>query len=240
MRWDANFDVALYETLTGAFVTAGQRCSATSRVIVHNKIIERFVEKFHQRAKAFSIGYPLDNPFMGPLVEAGSVDRYMKFLGIAQREGCEIIMRGKALDIGVQGNYVTPSVCWVKNASVDASKKSVYQQTELFAPNVAILGVNSIEEAIAQANCTQYGLVASVFSQDRGIYERCLEDLQMGLVNWNKATVGASSRLPFGGLKKSGNHFPTAVSASLYCTYPVASLEVAEPKSSAPLPGLNW
>ena len=129
---DANLDVALHETLVGAFLTAGQRCSATSRIIVHNRIIDQFVEKFHARAKAFSIGYPLDNPFMGPLVEQGSVDRYMKFLGIAQREGCEIVMRGKALEVEVQGNYVTPSVCWVKNATLESTRKSVYQQTELF------------------------------------------------------------------------------------------------------------
>jgi succinylglutamic semialdehyde dehydrogenase len=237
---DADFDVAIHETLVGAFLTAGQRCSATSRIIVHTKILDQFINAFHDRAKAFSIGHPLDNPFMGPLVEAGAVDRYMKFLGIASREGCEIVMRGKALDVGVQGNYVTPSICWVKNAQLENSRKSVYQQNEMFAPNVAILGVSSIEEAIAQANCTQYGLVASVFTRNRGIYDQCLDDLQMGLVNWNKSTVGASSRLPFGGLKKSGNHFPTAVSAALYCTTPVASLEVAEPKAVAPMPGLNW
>src|SRR6185437_1667329 len=106
------------------------------------------------------------------------------------REGCEIVMRGKALEasaLGVQGNYVTPSICWVKNASVEGSRKSVYQQTELFAPNVAILGVHSVEEAIAQANCTQYGLVASIFTQNRAIYDQCFDDLQMGLVNWNKS-----------------------------------------------------
>jgi succinylglutamic semialdehyde dehydrogenase len=62
----------------------------------------------------------------------------------------------------------------------------------------------------------------------------------MGLVNWNKSTVGASSRLPFGGFKKSGNHFPTAVAASYYCAMPVASLEVAEPKLGNAMPGLNW
>jgi succinylglutamic semialdehyde dehydrogenase len=240
---DADLDLALYETLVGAFVTTGQRCSATSRIIVHNSILEQFVERFHARAKAFTIGNPFDNPFMGPLVENGSVDRYMKFLGIAQREGCELVMRGKSLEassLGYQGNYVTPSVCWVKNATLEGSKKSVYQQTELFAPNVAILGVSSVEEAIAQANCTQYGLVASVFTKNKKVYDQCFDGLEMGLVNWNKATVGASSRLPFGGFKKSGNHFPTAVSATLYCTAPVAALEVAEPKAVSPMPGLNW
>lgn len=241
---DAKMDVALFETLTGAFLTAGQRCSATSRVIVHKKILDSFIELFHERAKAFSISHPLDNPFMGPLIDQGSVDRYMKFLGIAHREGCEIVMRGKALELAMQGNYVTPSICWAKESSLEQSRKSIYQQTELFAPNVVILGVDDIEEAIAQANVTQYGLVASVFTQSRSIYEKCRENLEMGLVNWNKSTAGASSRLPFGGLKKSGNHFPTALTSTLYCTVPVASLEVSEPQSvggvAAKTPGLNW
>ena len=241
---DAPMDVALYETLVGAFLTAGQRCSATSRIIVHRKILAQFVSAFHDRAKAFTIGHPLDNPFMGPLVEQGAVDRYMKFLGIAVREGCEMVMRGKSLEPGgpdkVQGCYVTPSICVVKDSSVEAARKSVYQQTEMFAPNVAIIPFDELDEAVALANVTQYGLVASVFTREKASYEKCLDDLQMGLVNWNKSTVGASSRLPFGGLKKSGNHFPTAVQAAQYCTYPVASLEVAEPKMGTAFPGLNW
>lgn len=239
---DANLELAIQETLIGAYITAGQRCSATSRIIVQNKNLEEFVEKFHQRAKAFVIGHPLDNPFMGPLIESSAVDRYMKFLGIALREGCEIVMRGKSLELPFEGSYVTPSICWSKDSSLEYARKSVFQQTELFAPCVSIVGVDSLEEAIAQANCTQYGLVASVFTLDRANYEKCLSDLEMGLVNWNKSTVGASSRLPFGGFKKSGNHFPTALSATLYCAMPVSSLEVSEPKTAAvgAYPGLNW
>jgi succinylglutamic semialdehyde dehydrogenase len=129
-------------------------------------------------------------------------------------------------------------------SSLDQTRKSVYQQTELFAPNVAILAIDDLEEAIAQANATQFGLAASVFSKSEKIYRNCLDELEVGLVNWNKATVGASSRLPFGGLKKSGNHFPTALSAPLYCTSPVASLEVSDPQSvsdsASKNPGLNW
>jgi succinylglutamic semialdehyde dehydrogenase len=237
---DADLDVALHETLFSAYVTSGQRCSATSRIMIHRSLVDEFVTRFHDRAKAFTIGHPLDNPFMGPLVEAASVDRYMKFIGIASREGCELVMRGKALELEWKGNYVTPSICLVQDSSVEAARKSVYQQTELFAPNVSITAVDDIEQAVALANVTQYGLVASVFSKDRAIYEKFWDGLEVGLVNWNKSTVGASSRLPFGGLKKSGNHFPTALSATTYCTYPVASLEVAEPKLVATSPGLNW
>jgi succinylglutamic semialdehyde dehydrogenase len=241
---DANLDVALFETLTGAFLTSGQRCSATSRIIVHRSVLDQFVSRFHERAKAFSIGHPYENPFMGPLIDSSSMDRYMKFLGIANREGCEIIMRGKALDLPVQGHYVAPSICLTKDSSIENARKSIYQQTELFAPNVGIIPVDDLDEAIAQANVTQYGLVTSVFSQSREVYEKCWDGLEMGLVNWNKSTVGASSRLPFGGLKKSGNHFPTAVTATSYCAVPVASLEVAEPQFSpenaAKMSGLNW
>ena len=241
---DADLEATVFETLLGGFLTAGQRCSATSRVLVHRKVLDSFVSQFHARSKAFQIGHPLDNPFMGPLIDQGSVDRYMKFQGIASREGFEPIMSGKALDLSQRGNYVTPTISLMAHATLEQTRKSTYQQTELFAPNIAILGVDDLDEAIAQANATQFGLVTSVFSKTRTVYEQCLEGLEMGLVNWNKSTVGASSRLPFGGLKKSGNHFPTALTAPLYCTSPVASLETETPQPVVALaeknPGLNW
>lgn len=238
---DADLDWAVYETLTGAFITTGQRCSSTSRIMVHKSLFDSFVQKFHERAKAFTIGHPLENPFMGPLVDGHAVEKYLKFLGIASREGCDVIMRGKQLEFDQKGHYVTPSVCLVHNANISSVRKSVYQQTEIFGPNVAIYSFSEIEEAVELANATHYGLVFSVFTKDKANYERAAEDLQAGLINWNRSTVGASSRLPFGGLKRSGNHFPTAVSASSYCMFPVASLEVAEPKLPASYPlGLNW
>lgn len=241
---DAQMDLAVFEVLCGAFLTAGQRCTSTSRVIVQNKILDEFMARFHRSSKAFSIGNPLDNSFMGPLIDQGSVDRYMKFLGISSREGYETVMRGKFLELSSKGNYVTPSICWAKQVSVEQTRKSIYQQTELFAPNVVLLGVDEIEEAIDLANATQYGLIASVFTQDRATYEKCWDGLEMGLINWNKSTVAASLKLPFGGLKKSGNHFPTALAATSYCTHVVSSLELETPslrdEAISQMPGLNW
>jgi succinylglutamic semialdehyde dehydrogenase len=238
---DAHFEAALREVLIGAYLSCGQRCSATSRVIVHSSLVDRFTHELHEKAKNFKIGSPFDAPFMGPLIDQSSVDRYTKFLGIAAREGGEIVMRGKVLELSKKGNYVSPSICTIKDNSVESAKKSVYQQSELFAPNVAILSTSDLTHAIELANATQYGLVASIFTQSRIVFEQAFDHLEFGLINWNKSTVGASSRLPFGGVKKSGNHMPTAVSASLYCAYPVSSLEVAEPKSGGPgFPGLTW
>jgi succinylglutamic semialdehyde dehydrogenase len=238
---DADLELALHEALMGVFSSAGQRSTATSRIIIHERICEEFVSRLHERAKAFSIGHALENPFMGPLIEQGSVDRYQKFQGIATREGCELIMRGKGLEWKHAGHYVTPSICWVRNATLERARKSVYQQTELYAPNAAVLGVLDLEEAIAQANLTQYGLVASVFTRDRAVYSRCLEGLSFGVVNWNRATISVSPRLPIGGLKKSGNHLAAGVVSARNCMVPVSSLEVESPRLPASLePGLNW
>jgi succinylglutamic semialdehyde dehydrogenase len=239
---DAHMDTAIHDSLFAAFVTAGQRCSATSRILVHTSKLDEFVSKFHERSKAFSIGHPLDNPFMGPLIDQSSVDRYLKFQGIAAREGCEMVMRGKALELRSPGYYVTPSVAVAKEATVASVRKSIFQQTELFAPSVVIMPVRDLDEAISLANETQYGLASTVFTSDRQVFEYCRAELEFGLVNWNKSTVGAASKLPFGGFKKSGNHFPTALTSTLYCASPVASLEVAEPQAIQPgaTPGLNW
>lgn len=241
---DAKLDVAIYETLIGAFLSAGQRCNSTSRVIVHRRLLDEFVTQFHERAKAFSIGHPLDQPFMGPLIDQGSVDRYMKFLGIASREGCELVMRGKALELPTRGNFVTPSICLAKEMTVDQTKKSIFQQTELFGPNISVIGVDDIEEAVEQANATQYGLVASVFTQNKEVYEKFWDGLEMGLIYWNKSTINSSMRLPFGGLKKSGNYFPTGVMATSYCTVPISSLETSEPILPTDISkkslGINW
>jgi succinylglutamic semialdehyde dehydrogenase len=142
-------------------------------------------------------------------------------------------MRGKELDTGRPGYYVTPSINLVKSFKKD----SVYQQTEIFGPNVAIYTVKNYDEAIEVANGTNYGLACSVFTKDRTTYERFLDDIDAGCINWNRSTVGASSKLPFGGTKKSGNDRPSGHFAINYCTVPVANLEdvgAFDPSKAAP------
>jgi succinylglutamic semialdehyde dehydrogenase len=238
---DAALDAAIFETLSSAFLTTGQRCTATSRVLVHRSVHQAFVEKFHEKAKKFQIGHPLDNPFMGPLIDAAAVEKYMTFTGIAEREGCEIIMRGKPFEADYDGYYVTPSLCLVKDSSLQAVKKSVYQQTEVFGPNVAIYVFDDLEEAVKLTNATQFGLAASVFTAKKENFVKASHGLRAGIINWNRSTVGASSRLPFGGIKRSGNHVPAAISAIDSCVYPVATLQVEAPTVPAQgLPGLGW
>ncbi len=238
---DADLQYAVHETVVGAFLSAGQRCTATSRVIVHESLVDRFVDTLHERAKAFTIGHPLKDPFMGPMIDPSSVDRYMKFVGIASREGCDVVMRGKMLELEHRGNYVTPSICRVKDGSVQTARKSTYQQTELAAPNVAVLSYRELDQAIALADVMQYGLSTAVFTAAQATFERCRDTLRCGLVNWNLSTVRVSPQLPFLGYKKSGNFRPTGVLSLANCAMPVSSLQKGEVGVWRPEhDGLNW
>ncbi len=238
---DAAIESALQAAIVGAFMSTGQRCSATSRILVERSLMDEFVSKFHAASKRFSIDHPLKNPFMGPLIDALSVDRFLKFHAIAIREGGEFVMRGKTLELEKQGHYVTPAVCRFKDYTADALKKSVFHQTEFFAPMVSLIPFDDLDHALSLAGASQYGLVASVFTQSKETFEQAYEQLEYGMIYWNKATVGSSNRLPYGGWKKSGNHRPMGSEAPIHCMASVAVLH-AQPESGAGqnYPGLNW
>jgi succinylglutamic semialdehyde dehydrogenase len=234
---DCDLKKAVYENTLGCFMTTGQRCSATSRIIVRKSIADKFIHHFHEAAKKLSIGYAFENPFMGPLINSGSVDKYLRFQGIAKRENCEGIMRGKVLELKHEGHYVTPSINLVEKLDPN----SIYQKTEIFGPNVAIYSVDDLGEALKIINSSSYGLALSIFSSDREIYEESFKLSRVGLVNWNRSTVGASGKLPFGGMGKSGNNEPAGSFAIYSTTYPVACLEDTQPLDISKMPpGLGF
>lgn len=234
---DAEMKKAVFESLVGSFMTAGQRCSCTSRIILHRQIADQFVEQFYAAAKKLKIGHWRDEVFMGPLISSDSVEKFIRYQEIAKREGAESLMRGKALSLDHDGYYVTPSINLVK----EFDPKSVYQKSEIFGPNVAIFTVDTIEEALAINNSSGFGLVMSLFTKDRSLFEKALVEAQVGVLNWNRTTNGASSKLPFGGMNKSGNDRPSGNLAIQYCTVPVASLEDHTLYSGSNMPpGLNF
>jgi succinylglutamic semialdehyde dehydrogenase len=234
---DAQLDKALYESLIGSFLTSGQRCSCTSRIILHSKIYDQFLERFYKNAKKIKIGHWKENVFMGPLISADSVEKYVRFQEIAKREGAESVMRGKMLDLPHKGHYVTPSI----NAVKEYDPKSVYQKSEIFGPNVAVYKVDDFEQALEINNSTGFGLVTSLFTKDKSLFNKALLEAKVGLVNWNRTTNGASSKLPFGGMGKSGNDRPSGDFAIQYCTVPVASLEDHNSElPSVMMPGMSF
>lgn len=222
---DTNIKHALAEMLKGSFLTTGQRCTSTSLIILHRSLINEFTEKFHEYSKKIIIDHPIEHevtPLMGPLIDQQSLDTYLLFMGMAKREGIEEIMRGKVLEKKYRGHYVTPSIHLAK----EYNPKSLFLASEIFGPNATIIPYDDIDEAISIANSSEYGLAACAFTKDKSIFDKCVKELDSGLINWNRSTAGASPKLPFGGVKSSGNYRPASINTIDSCVYQMASLEV--------------
>lgn len=227
---DTNISHALPELLRACFLTTGQRCTSTSMILVHRKIEQEFINQFKAVTERIRVGHPTSNPdpFMGPLIDEHAQKLYFDFCNFGKQEGAEEIVSPKKLDVGYEGYYVSPSIHYASKPNLQGK----FIQEEIFGPNCFFVPYDNIEEAIHIANCTDYGLAASVFTRSPDIYKLCLRDIESGLINLNRSTVGATARLPFGGLKNSGNHHPAAVSMIDSCVGVVASLETTDDTSS--------
>jgi len=241
--WDgADLNLATRAILEGAYLTGGQRSTATSRLIIQRSLAPEFIEKLHSAAKQIVVGNPFEEkqiPFMGALIHPVSVERYLKFQGIATREGAECIMRGKSLEsMATPGHYVTPSIYLIKDLALEKIRKSIFQQTELFGPCLSVYMVDSIEEAVSVANAVDYGLCASVFTSHQETAEIFWRQLKFGNMHWNLPTTHQDIRLPFGGLGKSGNGSFTGyqLAASLVC--PIGGVFAPKGAALGKLPGL--
>jgi succinylglutamic semialdehyde dehydrogenase len=224
---DADLDASANAIAFGACATAGQRCSATSRVFAQPRIADALVAKLARLLRELRVGDPLDpGVFMGPLISSTARQRHALVQHWARCEGAEPVVVGGPCDGPRRGHWVRPSLHRV--ARLDPASR--YQREEHFAPDLFVHEVDSLDSAILAIDACDYGLVASVFSADRAKYERVARAARVGVVNWNAPTVGASSKLPFGGLKRSGNGRPAGATATLYCTYPLASLEIPAPR----------
>ncbi len=221
---DCNYSQALYDAIFSSFVTSGQRCSSTSRILVHDKLYTQFLKDFHYLAKKISVGYGLSesfSPFMGPLMSERAVEDYLRFQGIAVREGAEEIMRGKTLERDKKGFYVSPSIHTVEKAD----PKSIYQKSEIHGPNVAIFRIKDLDEAAEIINQPQWGLVASVYTGAREHFYHLADEIKVGMLHWNRPTTSLSYRLPMGGINKSGNEHPMGSFSGLQCTQMMTCLE---------------
>jgi len=238
---DADMETALYETITGAFLTSGQRCSATGKILVHRKLFDEFVNRFVQLGNNLVVGHPRESVFMGPVIDLQAKDKILHSVNNVAKNDFENPLKMTQPKLEYKGHYLTPAIFTRENMTVEQVSSSSYLQEEIFGPETLILGIDSLDTAIDTANASQFGLVSSIFTSSAQVFEECWWELETGLVNWNKSTAGASSKLPFGGLKASGNHFPTALHASRYCNAAITSMKVSKAQGKgADLPGLIW
>jgi len=199
---DANLDLAIEGGLWGGFGTTGQRCTATSRIIVQKGIYGEFVERYVERAKALKVGNGLDEMVeMGPAINENQLKTDLSYVDIGKAEGARLKCGGNRLDKGVyqSGYFMEPTVF------VDVDRKMRIAQEEIFGPVVSILACEDLEDAIDIANGIDYGLSSALYTKDVNKAFVAIRDLHAGITYINAPTIGAEVHLPFGGVKATGN-----------------------------------
>ncbi|MCZ6782251.1 MAG: aldehyde dehydrogenase family protein [Proteobacteria bacterium] len=216
---DADLDLAVSETALSVCATTGQRCSCASRIFVEHSVFEPFAEKLTAVLRGVAIGDPMrEDVFMGPLVSETAYEKVARYRALAGEAGGERLLQ-------VQPELPVPFVGPGLVRFASAEQTHPYQRDEIFGPEAALYPVDDLDHAIAAVNDSDYGLVASVMTRDRARYEHAVGRVRTGLLHWNRGTIGASGKLPFGGRGRSGNDRPAGISASVYCTVPQAHLE---------------
>jgi len=206
---DANLDLAANAVTWSAFGTTGQRCTATSRLIVQSGIKPKLVEALVEKARKLKLGYGLDESVeMGPLVNQKALDKVQSYMDVARSEGVQVIVGGKraAMD---KGYFFEPTLF----DNVKAGMR--IEQEEIFGPVLSIIEVSSFEEAIEVNNNVRYGLSSSIFTENVNAAFRAIRDLTTGIVYVNHGTTGAEIQFPFGGTRGTGNGMREAGQAGL-------------------------
>jgi methylmalonic acid semialdehyde dehydrogenase len=198
---DCDMDLAVESTAQGAFGSTGQRCTATSRAVVVDKIADEFVSKLVERAKKMRIGDGADsNTEMGPSVDEKQFNTVLKYIDIGREDGAEMLCGGKRAEgDGLENGYfIEPTV--FDKVTTDMR----IAQEEIFGPVLSVLRVKDFDEAMLVANDSQYGLTSSIFTGDPNLIFRFVDEIETGMTHINSPTTGGEAHIPFGGVKMTG------------------------------------
>jgi succinylglutamic semialdehyde dehydrogenase len=226
-----DLDAAAYLINVSAFITAGQRCTCARRLIIpSDDHLDALLQRVVQRARSLRVGMPDEDPqpFLGPLISEAAAER------VLQAQSSLVAKGGRSLLAAQRSEHnaalLTPGI-------VDVTAVADRGDEEVFGPLLQVIRVENVSAAIAEANRTAYGLAASLLSDDADQFQRFRNEVRAGVINWNQPTVGASGRLPFGGLGASGNHRPSGFHAADYCSDATAVLQasrLAMPQTKMP------
>ena len=199
---DADISLAVEGIIWSAFGTSGQRCTACSRVIVHEDVKEQLEQRLLTEMEKLTIGNGLDEDVkVGPIINEAGMEKIKKYMEIGKQEGAKLLAGGYPLTEGdlAKGNYFAPTLF------TDVTADMRIAQEEIFGPVVSLIPVSSFEEAIEVNNSVTYGLSSSIFTSDVNRVFKAQRDLDTGIVYVNAGTTGAEIHLPFGGTKGTGN-----------------------------------
>jgi len=199
---DADLDKAVEVTLAGAMLSTGQKCTATSRVIVQRDVLDGFRQRLAAKASSLKVGDGMKaDTYMGPLVSADAEKTVLDYIEVGKREGARLVTGGTKLEGGEydQGYFVAPTV-------FDGVRSDMrIAQEEIFGPVVAVMEARDFDQAVALANDIRFGLSASVVTRDLGLALRFIREIDAGIVHVNSQTAGAEPQVPFGGFKGSSS-----------------------------------
>lgn len=215
---------AAYVAIQSAYLTSGQRCTCARRLIVPNtRRGDELLAALVEMIAGIAIGPYTDvpEPFMGPLISEAHARIALEM------QASLIVQGGRVL---VEMSCLKPGTGFLSPGLMDVSSIAERSDEEIFGPFLQVIRVSDFQEAIEEANRTKFGLAAGLLSDKEEEYAYFYQHIQAGVINWNTQLTGASSSAPFGGIKCSGNHRPSAYYAADYCAYPVASLETPELK----------
>jgi alpha-ketoglutaric semialdehyde dehydrogenase len=207
---DANLDLATEAITWSAFGTTGQRCTATSRLIVHSAIKPKLIDALVAKAETLKLGNGL-NPEtnVGPLVNQKALDKVVHYIGVAQEDGVRVLAGGQRESSLPEGYFFQPTL-------LDGVRQGMrVEQEEIFGPVLSIVEINSLDEAIQVNNSTAYGLSSSIFTENVNAAFRAIRDITTGIVYINHGTTGAEIQFPFGGTRGTGNGMREAGVAAL-------------------------
>jgi aldehyde dehydrogenase (NAD+) len=201
---DADLELAAEGIAWGAFGTSGQRCTATSRLLVHHSVQARLLDLLLKETAKLAVGNTLEGADIGPIINTTQLKRVLDYITIAQAEGATLLCGGYQIES--DGYFVAPTI-------LDGVTPTMrIAQEEVFGPVLAVMSFDTLEEAIAIANGVDYGLSSAIFTNNMSHAFQAVEALEAGITYVNAPSIGAEVHLPFGGVKKTGNGHREAAS----------------------------
>lgn len=197
---DADLALATQSVLFGAFASTGQRCTATSRVIIERNVADKFAAMLVERASAFKVGDGLESGVqMGPSVDETQMNSVLKYIEVGKTEGA-LILGGHRLTGGAfdKGHFIEPTIF------DHVPARARIAQEEIFGPVLSIIRVNDFDEALEAANSCRYGLASSIYTNDASRIFEFIDRIETGITHVNSPTVGGEAHVPFGGIKDTG------------------------------------
>lgn len=203
---DANLELALEGVLWGAFGTTGQRCTATSRLILQDGIHDEFVTELVKRAERLRLGDGRHaQTDVGPMINQPGREKALHYIGVGNEQGAKLQCGGEVATGTSHSGTLDNGWFFQPTIFTDVTAGSRLDQEEIFGPVLSVIRVKSAEEAFAVNNGVRYGLSSSLYTNDVNIAFRALQELDNGITYVNAPTIGAEAHLPFGGVKETGN-----------------------------------